>query len=66
MIYGSHSELVEQGVDTNRLLGLIDVKETKDEFIYKDDDVEDPTEPDAKKEKCKYMTLCVIITVEPL
>ena len=55
MIYGSHSELVEQGVDTKYLLGLIDEKEIKDEFTYEDVDVDDPTEPEAGGEKCKML-----------
>ena len=57
MIYGSHSELIEQGVDTKLLLGLIDEKETKEEFTFKDDDVDDPTEPEANKDKCKKKSL---------
>ena len=55
MICGSHSELVEQGVDTKQLLGLIDEKEKKDEFTYEDDDVDDPTEPAASKDKCNHV-----------
>ena len=50
MIYGSHSKLVEQGVDTKQLLGLIHEKEKKDEFTYEDDDVD---EPEANGEMCK-------------
>ena len=65
MIYWSHYELTEQGVDTKHILDLIDEKETKDQFTHEDDNVQDPTEPVAK-EKCKYMTVCIIITVEPL
>ena len=53
MIYGSHSELVEQGVDTKQLLGLIHEKEKKDEFTYEDNDID---EPEANGEKC----MCVI------
>ena len=54
MIYGSHSELIEQGVDTKQLLGLINKKETKDdEFTYKDDEVD---EPEANEEKCKCVS----------
>lgn len=52
MIYGSHSELVEQGVNTKQLLGLIQEEETKDEFAYKDEDVD---EPEANGEKCKHV-----------
>ena len=55
MIYGSHSELVEQGVNTKQLLGLIQEEETKDEFAYKDEDVD---EPEANGEKCKHV-ICI-------
>ena len=55
LIYGSHSELVERGVDTKQLLGLIkegDEKQRKDEFSYEDTDVGVPTEQQLKPEKC--------------
>jgi hypothetical protein len=55
LIYGSHSELTEQGVDTKQLLGLIHEKEEKNEFTYEDVDV-DVDEPEANGETCK----CVI------
>ena len=62
LIYGSHSELVERGVDTKQLLGLIkegDEKEKKNEFSYEDADIEESTVSDwyvsPEEQKCNNL-----------
>lgn len=58
LIYGSHSELVERGVDTKQLLGLIkegDEKEKKDEFSYEDADIEESTKQKPEEQKCNNL-----------
>ena len=60
VIYGSHSELIERGVDTKQLLGLIkegDEKQSKNEFSYEDVDVEEQIERKTDQQKCNPFTL---------
>ena len=42
-------------MDTKHLLGLIDKKDTKDEFSYEDDVDDDTTKPEANGDKCKVI-----------
>ena len=64
LIYGSHSELVERGVDTKQLLGLIkegDEKEKKDEFSYEDADIEESTKQKPEEQKCNNLHANVFV-----